>query len=275
MTNYYYYRKNWGQGELSIQLNDSPGYPDDPLYDEIAVDEGHTLPGSSATDGSTMDDLFILVIWSGGENPGSDPSMEVVSARRTTHPRVFQIVDRGLDDTPIGNHPVGSYVGMHYTALVSYHDLQPIQAILDADVGSIFYTWTDVFDRREIGILPPGINGQVLHTAGSGQPPYWDWVYGYAARTFRIHIYTGYVLLNISMDQEMSHTIDATNLYTEYTTDSYDIEIDVLDSSVDGSIGMSYTLNIHNLSGDSSSEPVAYGTIEDTNLYTEYETAVT
>lgn len=171
-TSYYFFRKNWGSGILAIQLNDTSGYPDDPLYDEIAVEEDHTLPGSDSSDGSTLDDEFVFVIWNETPNPGDDPGMEIVVARRTEHPRVYQVVTRGAENTLISEHPVGSFVGLHYTAGVSTHDLAPIQAILDATIGSIIYTWADVYDRREMGILPPGTNGMVLYTAGDNQPPF-------------------------------------------------------------------------------------------------------
>jgi hypothetical protein len=170
-----YYRKNFSSGILDVALIASPGYADDPLYDEIAVEEGHTLPNS---DDTTLTKEFRLVIWSDNYiNPGDDPDMEIVTATRTTHSRVYQIVTRGEEDTGIVAHAVGSYVGLHYTAGVSNADLEPIQAILDADPGSILYSWVDVFGNKQIGILPAATYGKVLVTAGTGQAPFWDWVW--------------------------------------------------------------------------------------------------
>ena len=171
-----YYRKNFSSGVMSLHLKSAPDYPDDPRYDEIAVAEDHTLPNS---DDTTLTKQFRLVIWSGDYiNPGNDPSMEIVTATRTTHPLVYQIVTRGEEDTAIVAHPVGCNIGLHYTAGLSNADLETILAILEADPGSIIYSWTDVFGNRQIGILSPAAFGKVLVTAGSNKRPFWDWIWG-------------------------------------------------------------------------------------------------
>jgi hypothetical protein len=273
MVNYYKYRKNYSGGTTQIALSASPGYPDDPFYDEIAMDSGHTLP-NGVNDDSTMDDRFNLVIWSDTIDPGADPSMEIVVAERTTHPLVYQIVERGAEDTSISAHPIGSNVGLHYTALVSEEDLAPIQAILDAVEGSIIYTWSNVFGEKRIGILAPGTSGMTLHTAGAGQPPYWDWVYGLASRTFLLYIFMEGSGAIETMDKTLLHTVDEAEIYTQYSTSSHDIEIDHASSFVDGSIEMSPTLIKPDLGNDSFSEPWHNQLIDETNLYTEYDTTV-
>ena len=170
-----FYRKNFSSGIMSLELKVAPDYLDDPRYDEIAVEDDHTLPDSNDT---TLTKQFRLVIWNGDyTNPGDDPSMEIVTATRTTHPRVYQIVTRGEENTAIVAHPVGCNVGLHYTAGVSNADLGVILPILAANPGSIIYSWTDVFGNKQVGLLPPGTYGKVLVTAGTGQAPFWDWVW--------------------------------------------------------------------------------------------------
>ena len=178
MTNPYpsYFRKNYARGVMQIQLLDAPRYPDDPLYDELVLTTDHTLP--TAADGCEIDREMQLVIWSNTDNPGWDPGMEIVTCTRTAHPQVYQITQRGAENTPIGAHAVDSYVGLHYTAGVSNNDLQPIIDMLAASVGTIVYTWEDLSGNRKIGILPPGLYGQVLVTAGDDAAPFWDWVWG-------------------------------------------------------------------------------------------------
>ncbi len=171
-----YYRKNFSSGVMSLLLKAAPSYTDDPRYDEIAVEENHTLPNSEDI---ALTKQFRLVIWNGDySNPGDDPDMEIVTATRTTHPLVYQIVTRGEEDTAIVAHPVRCNVGLHYTAGLSNADLESIQSILEADVGSIIYSWADVFGNRQIGMLSPAPQGKVLVTAGVGKRPFWDWIWG-------------------------------------------------------------------------------------------------
>lgn len=171
-----YYRKNFSSGVMSLPLKASPDYPDDPRYDEIAVKEDHNLPNS---DNTTLTKRFRLVIWSGDyTNPGDDPEMEIVTATRSTHPLVYHIITRGEEGTAIVAHPVGCNVGLHYTAGVSNADLATILSILEGDVGSIIYSWKDVFGNRQIGVLPPAAHGKVLVTAGDNRRPFWDWIWG-------------------------------------------------------------------------------------------------
>ena len=175
-----YYRKNFSSGVMSLALEATSDYaggaPDYPRYDEIAVEEDHTLPNS---DDTILTKQFRLVIWSGDyTNPGDDPGMEIVTATRTTHPLVYQIVTRGEEDTSIVAHSIGSNVGLHYTAGVSNADLEAVLAILEADRGSLIYSWTDVFGNRQIEVLPPAVFGKVLVTAGSNKRPFWDWIWG-------------------------------------------------------------------------------------------------
>lgn len=169
-----FYRKNFGAGVLDVALKAAPDYTGDPGYDEIAVVDGHTLPSSSEVD---LTDQFTLVIWSDTANPGDDPNMEIVTATKTSHPRIYQVVERGAEDTDIVAHPVGSYVGLHYTAGVSNADLEPILDILEASKGSLIYAWQDIFGNSYIEILPPGSYGQVLVTGGLTNRPFWDWVW--------------------------------------------------------------------------------------------------
>jgi hypothetical protein len=273
-THYYMYRKNWGQGVLAIQLNATPGYPDDPLYDEIALEADHTLPGAGEAD---LTETFRLVIWSNSVNPGFDPGMEIVTAQRTDHPRVYQITQRGEEDTVAVAHPVGSYVGLHYTAGVSEHDLAPIQSILDAVAGSIVYTWEDVWGQRSIGILPPGYHQQILHTAGTGQPPYWDWVFGLGIRIINIWIFSGYQLVVIVPERVANHTVDYDETYTDYGTNYgpnadwfYTIDVEHADSDILGSIEAYPAFDTPDLSGGSYSDPTIDHEIEVTEIYTDW-----
>ena len=241
---YYYYRKNFSSGALAIQLIDSPGYPDDPLYDEIALEEDHTLPDATEAE---LTDQFRLVIWSETINPGDDPSMEIVTATRTSHPRVYQIVTRGEENTDIVAHPVGSYVGLHYTAGLSELDMAPVNDILAASAGSLIYVWVDIFGNKSIEILSPGSYGQVLVTAGSNERPFWDWAwlapgaaYG-AIKAFYHEVLVGVAGSKITIDE--SESLLATSFATDISTDSQKIDEQVsydVDSEMlifDGSSG--------------------------------------
>ena len=233
-----YYRKNFSSGIMSLALKAAPDYPDDPRYDEIAVGDDHTLPDSSDT---TLTKQFRLVIWSGDyANPGDDPSMEIVTATRTAHPLVYQIVTRGEENTAIAAHPIGCNVGLHYTAGVSNADLETILAILEADEGSLVYSWTDIFGNKQIGVLAPGEYGQVLVTAGSNQRPYWDWVWlspGAGGGMLIIRyptVESGSNLAIITMDY---HPDIAAAVLTEHGSDLGPNEGWFLTRVLDGSIG--------------------------------------
>lgn len=266
-SNYYLFRKNFSSGILDQELLDAPRYADDPLYDEIAVKEGHNLPSASA-DGITTDDQFRLVIWNGTINPGDDPSMEIVTATITSHPRVFQVVTRGEENTIAAAHPVGSYVGLHYTAGVSLADLEPIADLLSAAVGSLFYTWSDVFGNRQVGILAPGLYGQVLVTAGTGHRPFWDWIWGAPGATYgRIkqfypNIYSGVVANLLTIDCERLVIVPGGDVYAvkrdNITDPSYfnEFNMEDPDSYVDGSMEVSIAIEVLDFSGSSFSEPV-------------------
>ena len=222
-----YYRKNFSSGVMSLALKATPDYPDDPRYDEIAVDEGHTLPNS---DDTTLAKQFRLVIWSGDyTNPGDDPNMEIVTATRTTHPQVYQIVTRGEEDTAIVAHAIGCNVGLHYTAGVSNADLETINSILEAEVGSIIYSWIDVFGNRQIGILPPAAHGKVLVTAGSDKRPFWDWVWGAPGAAGGFIITRESVIEVGGANEKISPTLENTvvEVTCSYNTDAEEFECNV------------------------------------------------
>ena len=223
-----YYRKNFSAGVMSLALKDSPDYTDDPRFDEIAVEEGHTLPDS---DDTTLTKQFRLVIWSGDyTNPGDDPSMEIVTAIRTTHPLVYQIVTRGEEDTAIVAHPVGCYVGLHYTAGVSNADFETILSILESDIGSIIYSWIDVFGNKKIGILPPAAHGKVLVTAGSSKRPFWDWVWGAPGAGGGFIITRESVIEVGYLDEKISPTLENKVVVVEcsYNTDAEKFECEIV-----------------------------------------------
>ena len=224
-----YYRKNFSSGVMSLLLKatPTPGDPDDPRYNEIAVEEDHTLPNSADT---TLIKQFRLVIWSGDYiNPGDDPEMEIVTATRSTHPLVYHIITRGEEGTTIVAHPVGCIVGLHYTAGVSNADLETISAILEADPGSIIYSWTDVFGNRKIGILPPAAHGKVLVTAGSDKRPFWDWVWGAPGAAGGFIITRESVIEVGHLDEEISPTLENKLVVVEcsYNTDVEEFECEI------------------------------------------------
>lgn len=204
---------------MSLPLKVAPDYPDDPRYDEIAVEDDHTLPNSEDT---TLTKQFRLVIWSGNyANPGDDPGMEIVTATRTSHPRVYQIVTRGEENTSIIAHSIGCNVGLHYTAGVSNGDLETILAILEATTGSIIYSWKDVFGNKKIGILPPAAFGKVLVTAGLGHAPFWDWIWG-APGAMGGFIITRESVIEVGRsDEKISPTLknEVFELVSSYNTD--------------------------------------------------------
>lgn len=209
---------------MSLPLKASPDYVDDPRYDEIAVEEGHTLPNS---DDTTLTKQFRLVLWSGDyTNPGDDPGMEIVTATRTAHPLVYQIVIRGEEDTDIVAHEVGCNVGLHYTAGVSDADLETINSILEADIGSIIYSWVDVFGNKKIGILPPAAHGKVLVTAGDNKRPFWDWVWGAPGAAGGFIIVRESVIETGYSDVKISPTLENKVVVVEcsYNTDAEEFE---------------------------------------------------
>lgn len=213
-----FFRKNFSYGVLAVALKSAPDYPDDPGYDELAVEVDHTLPNEDDTDLTTE---FRLVVWSGTVNPGDDPSMEIVTVTRTVNSRVYQITERGSEGTGIVEHPVGSYVGLHYTAGVSNDDIAPIEAILDSSAGSVFYTWITVTGEKIIKALAPGSYGQVLVTAGPSAPPFWDWIFrapGAAySGTKTIGIYIVATITSETITLADTHTQDTSgHLYMEY-----------------------------------------------------------
>jgi hypothetical protein len=263
VSNYYRFRKNFGAGILAQEMISSPRYPDDPLYDELAVETDHTLP-STAVDGVSTSDIFLLVVWYDTVDPGDDSDMEIMSAIITSHPRVFQMVERGLEGTSVAAHPVGSNVGLHYTAGLSLEDLQPLIVIHDSTPGSLIYSWTDVFGVREIGILEPGLYGQVLVTAGDGHEPFWDWVWGSPGaaygriRTFRPRIYSGHSQELVTMNVTRQVTASGiTAVKRDNLNDpSYFTEFDLENprSFTEGSVLVEIETEILNFSGDSNSE---------------------
>lgn len=265
MRNYYRFRKNFGAGVLAQEMISSPGYVDDPLYDEIAVDADHSLP-STAVDGVTTSDSFLLVIWNDTVDPGDDPDMEIMSAIITSHSRVFQVVDRALEGTSASAHPVGSSVGLHYTAGLSLEDMSPIVAIYDSTPGSLIYSWVDVFGVREIGILVPGLYGQVLVTAGDNHRPFWDWVWGAPGGTYsRIKrfypiINSGHSSAIITMDVMRQVTANGLSaIKRDNLNDSpYFTALDMEDPSsyVDGGFALTVDTEIMDFTGGSNSEQV-------------------
>lgn len=219
-----YYRKNFSSGVMSLLLKAAPSYAEDPRYDEIAVEEDHTLPNS---DDTTLTRQFRLVIWSGDySNPGDDPDMEIVTATRTTHPLVYQIVTRGEEDTAIVAHPVRCNVGLHYTAGLSNADLETIQSILEAEVGSIIYSWADVFGNTHVGMLSPAPQGKVLVTAGSGKAPFWDWIWGAPGGAGGFIITRECVIETGHEEEEVSPTLNNTmvEVICSYNTDAEEFE---------------------------------------------------
>lgn len=259
-----YYRKNYASAVLSIALVDSPGYVDDPLYDEIAVDTDHTLPNS--TEVPTLTEQFRLIIWSNTIDPGDAPDMEIVTVTRTSHPRVYQIATRGEEDTGIVAHAVGSRVGLHYTAGISNADLEPILAVLAAAAGSIVYAWTDVFGNKSIAILEPSNYGKVLVTAGDNKRPFWDWVWGAPGASYggikQIYITIETGLSNAIITMDVLRLIECILEPTEFSTNFgpnaerfQNFTPEDPSSFVDGPFELTITDEILNLSGDSDSDP--------------------